>query len=223
MFRKISFLVLIAALFGLIGLGLLFYKARPVTYISNEVNVTIPEGFNTDQIGEALESAGLFPKNTFTVQAKYEEGFLFPDTYRFYKDSTPAVAMAKMRENFNKKITPDVIAEIARQKKTLKDIVIMASILEEETKNDGDRKIVSGILWKRLQNSIGLQVDAVPDTYKYKGLPQAPISNPGLDAILAALHPIKSPYLFYLYGKDGQIHYAKNFEEHKLNKFQYLR
>ncbi len=211
------------ALLGLLALGFIFYKTRPPVFVLNEVTVTIPEGFNIDQIGDSLERAGLFSKNNFLGQAKYEEGFLFPDTYRFYKNSTPTAIISKMRENFDEKITPDILTETLRQNKTLKDVVVMASILEGETKNNDDRKMVSGILWKRLQNNIALQVDVAPETYKSRGLPGVPISNPGLSAILSALYPKNSPYLFYLYGKDGQIHYAKTFEEHKLNKYRYLR
>ncbi|HEY9585904.1 MAG TPA: endolytic transglycosylase MltG, partial [Candidatus Paceibacterota bacterium] len=61
------------------------------------------------------------------------------------------------------------------------------------------------------------------NTYRNYGLPPTPISNPGLDVIDAALHPETSPYYFYLSGKDGVIHYAKTFEEHKINKEKYLR
>src|SRR3989344_1536144 len=189
---------------------------------SREIAVTIPEGFNVGQIGETFEKLGIFSKNVFVSAAQSQEGYLFPDTYRFYKDAKPEDVIKKMR-----------------------DIIIMASILEEEVKSAEDRKIVAGILWKRLERSIGLNVDAALtyilgkashaltaedlkydspyNTYRYRGLPPGPISNPGLDTILAAISPIPSPYFYYLTDKDGVAHYAATLEEGALNKFKYLR
>ena len=190
---------------------------------SNEITVTIPEGFNLRQIGERLETLGFFSQSEFVAAAAKEEGYLFPDTYRFYKKSRPEDIVAKMKENFSKKITPEILAEILRQKKTLQDVIIMASLLEEEVKGTEDRKLVAGILWKRLKLGMGLQVDSAPDTYRYRGLPPDPISNPGLDAILAAVNPAPSPYLYYLSGRDGKTHYAETLEGHALNKFKYLK
>ena len=195
--------------------------------VASEVAVTIPEGLNAGQIGEILERAGLFPQSEFIKAAEKEGGFLFPDTYRFYKTSEPEQVVARMRENFNKKITPEILAEInlpaGGQNKTLRDIIIMASLLEEEVQSTEDRKLVAGILWKRLKLGMGLQVDSAPDTYRYRGLPPGPISNPGMDAILAAVYPKPSPYLYYLSGKDGKTHYAKTLEEHAFNKYKYLK
>jgi UPF0755 protein len=67
-----------------------------------------------------------------------------------------------------------------------------------------------------------LKIDSLYNTYKYKGLPPGPINNPGLEAITSALNPIKTKYLYFLTEKDGTIHYAKTFEEHKRNKERYL-
>ena len=68
-----------------------------------------------------------------------------------------------------------------------------------------------------------LQVDVAPVTYDVKGLPKAPIGNPGLESIKAAISPKASPYLYYLHDKEGKIHYAKTFAEHKQNVVKYLR
>src|SRR3989344_1153882 len=212
---------------------------------SREIAVTIPEGFNVGQIGETFEKLGIFSKNVFVSAAQSQEGYLFPDTYRFYKDAKPEDVIKKMRDHFDKKITPEILDQIKLKHKTLRDIIIMASILEEEVKSAEDRKIVAGILWKRLERSIGLNVDAALtyilgkashaltaedlkydspyNTYRYRGLPPGPISNPGLDTILAAISPIPSPYFYYLTDKDGVAHYAATLEEGALNKFKYLR
>jgi UPF0755 protein len=68
-----------------------------------------------------------------------------------------------------------------------------------------------------------LKTDSPYNTYKYKGLPPGPICNPGLDAINAAQTPKDSPYWYYLSDRNGLIHFAKTFEEHKMNKYKYLR
>ena len=99
----------------------------------------------------------------------------------------------------------------------------MASIIEREAKGDSDRGYISGILWNRINKNMPLQVDAALKTYKTKGLPEQPICNPGLEAIKAAIHPVLSNYLYYLHDKNGVIHYAKTFEEHKKNKLKYLK
>ncbi len=212
---------------------------------AREIVVTIPEGYNVRQIGETFEKLGIFSKEDFLKIAQKEEGYLFPDTYRFYKNAKSEDVISKMKENFNKKIMPEILEEIKKQNKTLKEVIIMASLLEEEVSAAEDRKLVSGILWKRLDFGMGLNVDAALtyvlgktsheltaedlkldseyNTYRYRGLPPWPISNPGLDAILAALRPSPSPYLYYLTGKDGRTYYAKTLEEHALNKFKYLR
>ena len=67
-----------------------------------------------------------------------------------------------------------------------------------------------------------LQVDAAPETYKARGLPKNPIGNPGLKALRAAIFPEISPYLYYLHDKDGHIHFARSFFEHRQNVLKYL-
>lgn len=231
-------------IFGVIVLGTIFLRPIPVPQESNKITITIPEGYTAKQMGELFEKNNLFSELEFLKVAQIEEGFLFPDTYEFFKKTTPQKVVEKMKNNFDNKIS-EFLPEIERQKKSLKDIIIMASIIEKEVHNPEDRKIVSGILWKRIERGIGLQVDASLtyilgktsaeltqddlkldspyNTYKYKGLPKGPISNPGKDAILAALYPEKSPYLFYLSDNDGITRYARNFEEHKNNKQKYLQ
>ena len=98
----------------------------------------------------------------------------------------------------------------------------MASVIEREAKGDIDRELISGILWKRIAMNMPLQVDASPETYKTKGLPRSPISNPGLAAIKAAVYPKNSSYLYYLHDKSGIIHYAENLSEHNKNARKYL-
>src|SRR3989344_3281491 len=187
------------------------------------VKVTIPEGFNVFDISEAF---GLklvnFNEDKFLSETKDKEGYLFPDTYFFLTTDSEKDVLRSMTDNFEKKVS-SLKPRIVASGKTEEDIIKMASLIEEEAKGDVDRAIISGILWKRLAIGMPLQVDAVPDTYKTKGLPENPISNPGLKAIEAAIYPKISSYLYYLHDKEGNIHYAKTFTEHQMNIRKYLK
>jgi UPF0755 protein len=210
----------------------------------NERAVLITEGSTVKDIAEVLSSAGMPAGLRFESVASALEGYLFPDTYRFYESASAEEVIDVMQKEFEEKIKP-LETDIASSGKTKKDIVIMASIIEREVRTMRDKALVSGILWKRIAQGMPLQVDATLfyvtgkashelngddleskspyNTYEHKGLPPTPISNPGLDSIKAAIHPESSPYFFYLSGRDGTTHYARTFEEHKKNKALYLK
>ena len=99
----------------------------------------------------------------------------------------------------------------------------MASLIEREAKGDTDRGFISGILWKRISIGMPLQVDVAVETYKTKGLPKSPISNPGIESIKAAIHSENSPYFFFIYDRNDNIHYAESFSEHQVNIRKYLK
>ena len=191
------------------------------------VKVTIPEGFNSTQIAAAFAlRLANFNKTKFLLLAEDLEGYLFPDTYFFLTTDGEGEVIKSMSENFEKKIKPlrpDILASGKTTGKTEREIIIMASIVEGEAKGDSDRAFISGILWKRLAIGMLLQADAAPLTYKAKGLPMRPIGNPGLKAINAAIHPKLSNYLYYLHDRDGNIHFARTFSEHRANILKYLR
>ena len=185
--------------------------------------VTIPEGFNVSQIAEAFAAKlSNFDKNKFLAEAKEQEGYLFPDTYYFLTNDTEQDVIKSMRENFEKK-TLELEPGIALSHHSLRDIIIMASLIEGEAKGEKDSGFISGILWKRFAMDIPLQVDVSSETYKIKGLPKNPINNPGMQAIKAAIYPQKSSYLYYLHDKDGNIHYATSFSLHERNVLMYLK
>jgi UPF0755 protein len=187
------------------------------------VVVTIPEGFDLVQIADTVKPKLInFDRNKFLIEAKYLEGKLFPDTYFFLATDTEGDVIKSMTENFNKKIKillPDILAS----GKTEKSILIMASLVEGEGKDDSDRDTISGILWKRISLGMPLQVDVAPETYKNTGLPKTPIGNPGIESIKSAIYPKSSPYLYYIHDRDGGIHYAKSFAEHRSNVLKYLK
>lgn len=209
------------------------------------VKITIPEGATVDEMADIFEkNLTKFNKEIFARIAKKDEGYLFPDTYLFLPNDGELKVYRTLRKTFDEKIV-SIESDIAVSGKELKDVVVMASLLEREARTTETRRVIAGILWKRLEIGMPLQVDAVFEyingkntfsltlddlkidspynTYKYKGLPVGPIANPGMDSILAALHPVESPYFYYLSDKDGNIYYSRAFDEHLTKKARYLR
>ncbi len=209
------------------------------------IHVTIYEGSTIFDIAKKLDDKfDRFDSQVFLELAENKEGYLFPDTYYLLPNTTAEQVIKIMNDNFFTKIKP-IGVQITNFGKSLNDVVIMASILEKEARETKTRKIISGILWDRIEIGMPLQVDAVfpyiigkntfqltledlavdspYNTYKYKGLPIGPISNPGLDSIIAAITPIETPYLYYLSDLSGKMYYSATFEGHKANKAKYLR
>lgn len=210
-----------------------------------KIRITIFEGTNSKEIGAILErSIPGFDAAGFVALAKKSEGYLFPETYFFNPDVEPKEVIDSMREQFDEKIA-SIADAFATSTRTLSEIIAMASILEEEANNTADRRLISGILWNRINADMALQVDAPfyyllgkgssqltrsdlatassYNTYLNKGLTPAPISNPGLDAIMAAINPIKTSYYYYLADRKGVTHYAKDHDGHVANKERYLQ
>ncbi|MDO8505226.1 MAG: endolytic transglycosylase MltG [bacterium] len=239
--------------------------------VINEKEITVVEGWGIDDIGAYLEAQGIGTRREFFQLAGKEckiqnekckilsefgflkdkpasvglEGYLFPDTYRVSKEAKAEAVVRVMLENFDKKLTPEMRGDIVQQGKKIFDIVRMASIIEAEVPHEEDRPIISGILWKRLDIGMALQVDSTLNyatggknpaltrdelkidspynSYKYRGLPPGPIGNPGLSAIRAAIYPRHTAYLYFLSGKDGKTYFGKTLDEHNENKARYLR
>ena len=208
------------------------------------VRITIPEGANTREIAWILEDQLLaFDGEAFLKLAGEREGYLFPDTYFFIPGEEPEAILERMENNFVKQ-TATLQKEIALFGKPLPEVLTMASLLEEEAANLEDRRIIAGILWNRIKQGMALQVDAVfpyligknsfnltradlktdspYNTYIHKGLPPGPITNPGLDAILAAVTPTKTNYVYYLSDRQGNFHYSVTYEQHLQAKTKYL-
>lgn len=221
-----------------------------VTHGSYEIapiKITIPEGLNSFEIADILShDLPLFNKQSFIdlVKSNKEEGYLFPDTYSFMPDMDEKDVIEMMNNNFMNKIK-SLGTEITQFGKSMSDVIKMASILEEEARLYESRQIIAGILWKRISLRMPLQVDSSfkyingkttatlstddlkidspYNSYTHLGLPPTPISNPGLEAIGATVNPIKTPYLYFLSDRNGNMHYAETFDEHVANKFRYLR
>ena len=209
-----------------------------------KIKITIPEGTNVyDMAFIFLKKIPNFNAPRFVSLALPYEGYLFPDTYSFLSNVKSEEIIKTMRNTFNIKID-NLNDKIKLSGRSLKDIIIMASIVEEEASIMEERRMVAGILWKRINEGMLLQVDppfyyitgktngvtyddlkidSPYNTYRNKGLPIAPISNPGLSAIEATLSPIKSSYYFYLTGRDGIMRYADTYDGHLRNKYVYLK
>jgi len=191
-----------------------------------------------------LENDSQLQLPTSNFQFPFLEGFFFPDTYFFPKNIAPQEAVKTILQNFDKKTAEFFSDAENRSNKDFYDILIMASILEKEAYLTKDKKIIAGILWKRLEEKMPLQVDSTLqyitgkntfeltkydlktdspyNTYKYAGLPPTPISNPGLESIKAAIFFEPNFYWYYLSDKKGKLYYSETFQEHKLKKAEYL-
>ncbi len=191
------------------------------------LSVTIPEGFTTEEIAAAFHQGIPAISEAHFVQVVRDEqldGYLFPSTYYPLPSSDEETIIEKMKAQFDKEYALHFThAPYPKYVPTQQAVVTLASILEGEAKTNEDMRIVSGILQKRLASGMRLQVDVAPDTYKQTGLPVIPIANPGLTAIEAVFYPITTHYTYYLTGKDGKMHYATTYEEHKKNIAKYLR
>ncbi len=235
---------------------------------NSQLTLTIPEGYTVKDIDALVAKEGLAPPGAIIDCAKncdfsaYAfipssagalaprggrlEGYLYPDTYFVNPlDFTPQSFLERLIGTFHERVLDDLQKDVDSSGHSLQEIITMASIMEEEANGEEDRNMVSGILWNRIDQGIGLYADAtiryalqkpkealrVSDletdspynTRKYKGLPPGPIANPGLQSIHAALHPTQTAYLYYLHDAKGVAHYAETNDEHNKNKSLYLR
>ena len=224
--------------------------AQTLTHGTLDVWVTLIEGTRKEEMAEVLNKKVNISELEFIRLAK--EGYLFPDTYLIPKNADAQMVVNILENNFNQKFTKQMEEKGKNKSLTKEQVVILASLLEREAKNFNDKKIIAGILLKRLKADWPLQIDATVqyalgyqpkekswwkknltsqdleidspyNTYKNKGLPPTPISNPGLDSLNAVVEAeVETPYWYYLSDKKGVVHYAKTLEEHNLNIEKYL-
>jgi UPF0755 protein len=229
------------------------YRITHGIYGNSRIKVTFPEGISVKNMADILlKNIPEFPVVDFLSTAQSKEGYLFPDTYYFFRTMSADQIISVISAQFEKEMkvfSDDIVdgktvKEIYGKTRTLKDVITMASILEREANGKDEAKVISGILWKRMQKNMPLQVDATflytiqkgssaltqtdlrtdgpYNTYTRTGLPVGPIGNPGTVMIEAALHPVESPYWYYLHDNNGGIHYAKTYQDHLQNKRKYL-
>ncbi len=174
------------------------------------------------------------------------EGYFAPETYRIYKNEKIEDVLSRLLSQRQKQFTTQMLQDIQSQGKTVHEILTLASVVEKEVKTPQDRKMVADLFWRRVDAGMGLQadstvhylsgregdvftkakerqIDSLYNTYKYRGLPPGPISNPSLSSILAAIYPEKNDYWYFLTTTDGEVKYAKTLDQHNANVAQYLR
>lgn len=230
--------------------------------LSNERVITLIEGWTLRDIGEYLEKEGISRAEDFYKSAEADlsgeydflsskptgvglEGYVFPDTYRIYKNSSAEEVIKKALNNLGQKLTTELQGQIKNQGKTVHEIMTLASIIEKEVKSDADKKMVAYLFGRRLKIGMPLQSDATVNyithknterptyddiniaspynTYRYRGLPPGPICNPGLAAIEAAINPTPNDYWYFLTTPDDKVIYSVTYEEHLANKSRYLK
>ncbi len=172
------------------------------------------------------------------------EGFLFPDTYYFFKTATPEEVRNRLLDTFEEKVPATLRAEAESLNRDFFEVLTLASILEKELRTSADRKVAADLFWRRLDSGMALQSDATVNyvtgksrlqptlddleveslynTYLHPGLPPGPISHPSRDAIESALEPTPNDYVYYLNDASGKTHFAKTYAEHLANKAKYL-
>lgn len=209
-----------------------------------DIVITIPEGKRREEIAQLLEEKGICSAADFLTYSQNREGYLFPDTYRFFPDTPAQEVVETLTNTFSVK---------TRGLNLTSNDVILASIVEREAVTDEERPVIAGIYRNRLD--INMKLDADPtvqyakdslafaetenqapftfwqpitqadyqgvispyNTYRSIGLPPGPIANPGLKSLAAALNPTASDYLYFLH-KDSQLIPAKTFAEHLNNQ-----
>lgn len=233
---------------------------------SGTVEVTIPEGYTCAQIFALLEEKGVCSASELEEYAangelddywflegvdrgsKYcLEGFLFPDTYEFYLDDEPENALEKLLDGFDYRFSDRLKEKYENLKQeqglnlSLRDVVIMASMVQKEKATDPEGYTIASVFYNRLTHSSSFpflncdstilyavevfklatdsEINASPyNTYTQPGLPKGPICNPGLSSLDAALEPEDTKYYYFVLDKEAHRHvFAKTYEEHQKN------
>ena len=239
-----------------------------------EIAVTIPESYSVDDIIDLLISKGIGSKEGFTKAINEEsydywfledvppmtaddprfyrlEGYLYPDTYYFYSDSSEKEAITKMLDNFGIKFRKKYKARCEELGITMEQVIILASIIQAEGRYESDFSGISSVFHNRLASldlahklqsdatmqyyfrhfegskhdpvtTEDLQIESPYNTYLNEGLPVGPITNPTISAISAAMYPAQSPYYYFVTDMYGNAVYARTYNEH-LNNIEKVR
>lgn len=212
-----------------------------------EKNYQIPSDVSAALMGHGLNRAPFasslredYPFLKNLPRNRSLEGYLYPDTYRVWGDQLPDSLVRKQLDEFASMFSTTTVGPQSSPLKTLDDVIILASIVEAEVRDTSDRRMVAGIFLNRLEAGMALQTDASIsyltgsgrsrstakdlsidspfNTYKYPGLPPAPINNPSADSIRAVLNPSPNDYLYFLTDTAGNVYYGRTLEEHAENR-----
>lgn len=212
----------------------------------SEVAQLLQKNLNIDSANVMELSKSKSFLNYLQIEGNNLEGYLLPESYYFYSNATAEDILKKLKEEMDKFFTPKLEARMKELKMTRNQILTLASIIDGESNLVSEFKTISGVYHNRLKKGMALQADPTVqylirdkrknrvlkkdlqikskfNTYLYTGLPPAPINNPGKDAIMAALYPEKTEYLFFVANGDGGHRFSKSLSEHEQNVSLYRK
>ncbi len=220
------------------------------------ISVTIPEGKNLFQIAEILESDKITNKEDFIklsknpdfvstlgIPASRVEGYLYPETYHFAKNTPASTVIRTMVNTFNDKTSA---VDFSKSKLSKHSVIILASVVEKETGASFERPQIAGVFTNRLKKKMRLQSDPTTiygiwenyngnlrkkhllerteyNTYKIPALPIGPISNPGIESIKAVLNPEKHNYLYFVSKNDGTHIFSETYKQHRNAVYEFQK
>ncbi len=229
---------------------------------SAEISFTIPEGYSVHEIAQYLDAQGIVSYDDFIESTRndvfeysflndikdkdnYLEGYLFPDTYRIFKNSEPKVIINKMLTRFDEIYTDEIGAKASEMGLTTDDVIKIASVIEKEIRVAEERGLCSAVIHNRMKIDMNLQmcstvlyvldkkkehllesdltIESPYNTYINGGLPVGPISNPGADCIIAAVNPANVDYLYFVVNDEeiGSHFFTNNYDEFLNAKAKY--
>ncbi|HEY2933007.1 MAG TPA: endolytic transglycosylase MltG [Acidobacteriota bacterium] len=217
------------------------------------LRVTVPEGLIHEEIKPLFLHEGLGREEDFDQafrdvrliqdwdeKAQNLEGYLFPDTYLFPRQTTAAQVLEQMVKNFRKRMDSSRMERARQLNMSVRQVVTLASLIEKETALESERFLVSSVYHNRMKqgmvlacdptviyaarllnrwdgviNQSDLAIESPYNTYKYAGLPPGPIANPGVKSLDAALHPADTRYLYFVARDDHSHIFNEDFASHQ--------
>ncbi len=190
---------------------------------------------------DSTEIAGVFQDSVFLAEQNLTKeellGRMLPETYLMYWTSKPKEVVRRILREFDDLVTQTYSDEAASQDKTIEQILTMASIVEWEAKLEDEKAVISGLYWNRIERRMRLEADPTVNfalgerrrllfedyrfehpynTYRRRGLPPGPITNPSLSTIVATLRPAEHDYLYMVANPEGGHEFSTTFEEHQV-------
>jgi UPF0755 protein len=170
------------------------------------------------------------------IEGSSAEGYLYPDTYFFDFAISPEQLIRRMVEQFWRVVNPEMRNEVHQMGLTMNEFVTVASLIGKETGYSAEKPLIAAVFYNRLKKGMRLQSDPTAvyhmtpfegkitrrhlltpsphNTYCIKGLPPGPIANPGRDSLLAAVHPAKVEYLYFVSKGNGSHQFSSTLKEH---------
>jgi UPF0755 protein len=205
-------------------------------HFKEELLEEIPEmfRFSKEELQEAMDDTHFL--DSLGVKASDVVGYMHPDTYSMYWTTSPRGLLQRLKSEFEKKLTDELLAEMESRKLTMSQVLTMASIIQGEAIYSDEMPRISGLYWNRIRIGMPLQADPTVsfalgakrrlfysdyavdhpyNTYKIRGLPPGPINNPSYKAIEAAVFPERHDYIYMVATPQGRHLFSKTYEDHQ--------